>query len=114
MDPRPSPARTRGHGPNGRVAIRPECVDPLGLTPRIVLADEVCETLAGSGDVTPPEANVLDNGDNLDVLRRYVRDEWVDLVYLRDHLNPGLSSEARHVIVIVPTIPDFAWAPIEQ
>ena len=31
---------------------------------------------------TMPEANVLYYGDNLDVLRRHVRDESVDLVYL--------------------------------
>ncbi len=33
------------------------------------------------------EGNVLSYGDNLDVLRRYVKDETVDLVYLDPPFN---------------------------
>jgi site-specific DNA-methyltransferase (adenine-specific) len=41
------------------------------------------------------EGNVLHYGDNLDVLRRHVRDEWVDLVYL----GPPFHSDADYNIL---------------
>ena len=41
------------------------------------------------------EGNVLYYGDNLDVLRRHVRDESVDLVYL----DPPFNSNANYNIL---------------
>ena len=38
--------------------------------------------------------NLLYYGDNLDVLRRYVKDETVDLVYL----DPPFNSKATYVL----------------
>lgn len=42
-------------------------------------------------EVTPIETNLLYYGDNLDILRRYVRDETVDLVYLDPPFNSNAS-----------------------
>ena len=39
--------------------------------------------------------NLLYHGDNLDVLRRHVKDESVDLVYLDP---PFKSNQARHLV----------------
>lgn len=43
----------------------------------------------------PTHANVLYYGDNLDVLRKYVRDETVDLVYL----DPPFNSKADYNVL---------------
>jgi hypothetical protein len=42
-------------------------------------------------DPMPMADNLLYYGDNLDVLRRYVTDESVDLVYLDPPFNSGSS-----------------------
>ncbi len=43
----------------------------------------------------PPTDNLLFYGDNLDVLRRYVDDESVDLVYL----DPPFNSNANYNVL---------------
>lgn len=40
------------------------------------------------------ETNVLYYGDNLDILRRYVPDESVDLIYLDPPFNSGAGANA--------------------
>ena len=41
------------------------------------------------------EGNVLYYGDNLDILRRYVKDETVDLVYLDPPFNSNQDYNAE-------------------
>jgi hypothetical protein len=55
--------------------------------------------------LTDPATNVLDYGDNLDILRHYLPDAAVDLVYLdppfssnRDATSSSATSRARHAM----------------
>ncbi len=48
-----------------------------------------------TGDAWPMPDNVLYYGDNLDVLRRYIKDETVDLVYL----DPPFKSEQNYNVL---------------
>ena len=52
-------------------------------------------TLSTTFFVMPPADNLLYYGDNLDVLRRHVKDESVDLVYL----DPPFNSNANYNVL---------------
>ena len=41
--------------------------------------------------ISPPGTNTLYYGDNLDVLRRYIKDESVDLIYLDPPFNSSVD-----------------------
>src|SRR5512137_440657 len=49
----------------------------------------------GNGVMTESASNLLYYGDNLDILRRYVKDETVDLVYL----DPPFKSDQNYNVL---------------
>ncbi|MGE0036989.1 MAG: hypothetical protein AB7S93_15230 [Xanthobacteraceae bacterium] len=44
-----------------------------------------------------PATNTLFNGDNLDILREYIADESIDLVYL----DPPFNSNATYNVLLI-------------
>jgi hypothetical protein len=56
--------------------------------------ERLCYGLATEGRALMPD-NYLYYGDNLDILRRYIKDEWVDLVYLDPPFN---SAQTYNVL----------------
>ena len=57
----------------------------------------------------PEPANTLYYGDNLDILRRYVDDESVDLIYL----DPPFNSNADYNVLFAETSGEKAHAQIQ-
>jgi DNA modification methylase len=78
-----------------REAERSGRIDPSALSPQPEPGIGSLEAIRYSTDMAKSADNLLYYGDNLDVLRRYIADESVDLIYL----DPPFNSNADYNVL---------------
>jgi len=81
--------------PGAREAERPGGIDPSASSPPPEPGIGSLEPIRYSTDMAKSADNLLYYGDNLDVLRRYIADESVDLIYL----DPPFNSNADYNVL---------------
>ena len=81
--------------PGAREAERPGGIDPSASSPPPERGIGSLEPIRYSTDMAKSADNLLYYGDNLDVLRRYIADESVDLIYL----DPPFNSNADYNVL---------------
>ena len=81
--------------PGAREAERPGGIEPSESSPPPERGIGSLEPIRYSTDMAKSADNLLYYGDNLDVLRRYIADESVDLIYL----DPPFNSNADYNVL---------------